>query len=220
MPYTVTTSGERYGGFGVLLPDAEEALATALALIERGVRDVVIVDPEGGRATPEAFGRVRLGHSLTAEQVGLIAGTCDVLLAANRRLAELFYDRLFALAPETRRLFASDLAGQRRKLIDTLESMVGQITHPAMFIPLVTHLARRHAGYGVRPEHFPPVGEALLASLASLLGERFTPDVREAWAALYGDLAAAMMAACGERGTLPAPGMAEPNDPDRHAPPR
>ena len=218
MPYTVVTSGGRYGSLGVLLPDAEEALATAQAMTERGVKDVVIVDPDGARATPEAFGRARLGHSLTADQIGLIAGTCDVLLAANRQLAELFYGRLFALAPETRRLFASDLAGQKRKLVDTLDSMVGQITHPAMFIPLVTNLARRHAGYGVRPEHFGPVGEALLASLSSLLGARFTPEVRDAWTALYGDLADAMTAAC--RGSGPPPGAAEPEALDHGTPPR
>ena len=47
-------------------------------------------------------------------------------------------------------------------------------------------LGRRHAGYGVRPEHYDTVGAALLWTLEQGLGDAFTDDVRAAWAEAYG----------------------------------
>ena len=76
-------------------------------------------------------------------------------------------------------LFRDDMRAQQEKRIQTLVSMVEQITHPEMFIRIVTGLARRHVDNCARPEHYAAVGEALLAALAKVLGPRFTPDVKE-----------------------------------------
>ncbi len=60
-------------------------------------------------------------------------------------------------------------------------------------LPLVLgSLGARHVGYGVREEHNVTVGTALLWTLNAGLGEKFTPDVREAWTAAYGLLADVM----------------------------
>jgi len=53
-------------------------------------------------------------------------------------------------------------------------------------------LARRHVGYGVRDEHYDKVGEALLWTLERGLKDAFTPQVRDAWAALYAAVARIM----------------------------
>lgn len=50
----------------------------------------------------------------------------------------------------------------------------------------------RHAGYGVKAEHYATVGAALLWTLEKGLGEGFTPPVREAWSTMYGTVAAVM----------------------------
>ena len=47
---------------------------------------------------------------------------------------------------------------------------------------------------GVRPEHYPMVGEALLETFAEYLGDRWTPELKSAWAEAYGALAAGMSA--------------------------
>lgn len=44
---------------------------------------------------------------------------------------------------------------------------------------------RRHAGYGVRDEHYEAVATALIWTLGTGLGDAFTPEVREAWATMY-----------------------------------
>ena len=46
-------------------------------------------------------------------------------------------------------------------------------------------LGKRHASYGVRPEHYEPVGAALLWTLEQGLGPDFTPPVKEAWTSAY-----------------------------------
>ena len=46
-------------------------------------------------------------------------------------------------------------------------------------------MGHRHAGYGVNERDYETVGEALLWTLEQGLGQSFTPDIREAWAALY-----------------------------------
>ena len=110
--------------------------------------------------------------------------------------ATIFYDRLFELDPSLRPMFAhTDMAGQRRNLMQTLTVVVKSIDRLGEIVPAVQALGRRHAGYGVKPEHFATVGQALLDTLAVGLGEGFTPDVREAWATAYGVLADVMMEA-------------------------
>jgi hemoglobin-like flavoprotein len=59
-------------------------------------------------------------------------------------------------------------------------------------IPVVQELGRRHACYGVKDHHYGAVGTALLWTLAEALGAAFTPDVKDAWARVYGTLASTM----------------------------
>ena len=55
-------------------------------------------------------------------------------------------------------------------------------------------LAHYHLGfaYGVTGQHFETVGAALLWTLATGLGARFTPEIREAWAVVYSVLVKSM----------------------------
>ena len=57
----------------------------------------------------------------------------------------------------------------------------------------VDQLAKRHVGYGARPEHYPVVGGALLWTLEKGLGEAWTPEVADAWTAAYGTLSGYMI---------------------------
>ena len=50
----------------------------------------------------------------------------------------------------------------------------------------------RHAGYGVKDHHFDTAEQALLWTVRMGMGDAFTVDVRQAWGAFYGEMAAAM----------------------------
>lgn len=116
------------------------------------------------------------------EQVKPIAGVA----------ADLFYDRLFALDANLRPLFKSDLSEQKHNLMTTLSFAVATLNKPEQILPAVRQLGARHVGYGVAAQHYQTVGAALLWTLAQGLGDQFTPDVEEAWTAVYTVLAQTM----------------------------
>jgi hemoglobin-like flavoprotein len=106
--------------------------------------------------------------------------------------AALFYNRLFELDPTLRPLFKGDMKEQGRKLMDMITLAVKGLDRPEALLPALAALGRRHAGYGVNKHDYETVGEALLWTLEQGLGPGFTPDVREAWEAVYAFVAGAM----------------------------
>lgn len=129
---------------------------------------------------------------MTESQVLLINQSFASVLAISDRAAGVFYDRLFELRPAVRPLFKGPMGEQGRKLMHTIGTAVGAARNlPALTAPL-QELARRHALYGVKSEHFEDVGAALIYALEKGLGPAFTPATREAWVALYGEIVAIM----------------------------
>ena len=106
--------------------------------------------------------------------------------------AQLFYARLFELDPSLRVLFHTEPAIQRRKLMDALTFVVTLADRPDDLLPRLAALGARHVGYGVRPEHYTTVGEALLWTLDQGLGALRTAEARDAWVATYEFVATAM----------------------------
>ena len=129
---------------------------------------------------------------LTQAQVRLVQETFAVIAPIADDAAALFYRRLFELDPSLRAMFKGNMADQRKKLMQMLTVTVKGITFWNRLIPVVEDLGRRHAAYGVSDSHYETVGAALLWTLEKGLGKDFTPDVREAWATVYGLLAATM----------------------------
>lgn len=112
--------------------------------------------------------------------------------------ADIFYDRLFAIAPNLRALFPSDLSAQKRKLMHMIATAVNSLSDLDKLVPAVKALGARHSGYGVTDAHYRLVGEALLWTLERGLGPDFTPELRAAWAKVYAVLAATMQGGAAE----------------------
>jgi hemoglobin-like flavoprotein len=131
---------------------------------------------------------------MTPRQKELVRDSFALVEPIADAAATIFYDRLFALDPNLRRLFAAtDMAAQRKNLMQTLTVVVRGIDRLDNLVPAVEALGRRHAGYGVRAEDFETVGAALLDTLEVGLGAAFTTETRDAWLAAYGILASVMM---------------------------
>ena len=129
------------------------------------------------------------------EQIALVRDSFARLAPDGDAVASAFYERLFALDPALRPLFAGDLAEQGRKLMAMLALVVRGLDRLDALLPAVEALGRRHAAYGVRDADYATVGAALLATLEAGLGADFTPATRDAWTAAYDALAGAMRAA-------------------------
>lgn len=129
---------------------------------------------------------------MTPEQIKIVRLTFAQAMNRKVHLGRAFYERLFAIAPDTRALFHGDMDSQARKLMDTLALAIGSLRETPALGGILEAMARRHVGYGVRDEHYDKVGEALLWTLEKEFGDAFTLEVRKAWATLYGDVAAVM----------------------------
>jgi|ERR1043166_5572288 hemoglobin-like flavoprotein len=99
--------------------------------------------------------------------------------------ALVFYQRLFTLDPSLRALFQHDIEQQGVKLMQALQFAVATLERPRELQPVLESLGRRHVYYGVKECHYETVGAALIDTFAHLLGPSFTPEVREAWTAVY-----------------------------------
>jgi nitric oxide dioxygenase len=125
-------------------------------------------------------------------QKQLVQDTFQYVKPVSAAAAQLFYSRLFQLNPSLKPLFKGDLEDQRRKLLASITAVVEGLDRFDEMLPGVQAMAARHECYGVRPEHYEDFGAALLWTLERALGPSWTPDVRQAWAAVYDSLSSAM----------------------------
>jgi nitric oxide dioxygenase len=130
---------------------------------------------------------------ITLRQVALVQSSFEHVLPIADVAGMLFYERIFTLAPEARALFGDDIALQASRTMAALATAVDGLDDVEQIAPFLVRLGARHVRYGVVPEHFELVGEALLWTLEQGLGEEFTPEVHDAWAAAFGVIARAML---------------------------
>jgi nitric oxide dioxygenase len=131
---------------------------------------------------------------MTPDQVALVQESFARVAPISDQAALLFYDRLFEAAPQVKAMFPADMTEQRRKLMATLAVVVNGLSDLQSVLPAASALAKRHVGYGAKPEHYPVVGSALLWTLEKGLGDGWTPDLAAAWTAAYGTLSGYMIA--------------------------
>jgi hemoglobin-like flavoprotein len=130
---------------------------------------------------------------MTLNQIELVQLSFAKVAPIADSAAELFYGRLFEIAPEVRPLFKGDIREQGRKLMATLGIVVKGLSNLDAVLPAAKSLALKHVSYGVKPDHYQPVGEALIWTLEKGLGDDFTSETRDAWLAAYGVLSGAMI---------------------------
>lgn len=130
---------------------------------------------------------------MTPDEITLVKSSFAKVAPISEQAAALFYARLFEIAPEVRPLFKGDITEQGRKLMKTLAFVVNGLADLPRILPAAEALARRHVGYGVRPEYYAPVGEALVFTLERGLGDAFTEEVRAAWVSAYALLSSFMI---------------------------
>jgi hemoglobin-like flavoprotein len=131
--------------------------------------------------------------SMTPEQVTLVQRSFAKVAPIAEPAAAMFYGRLFEIAPEVKPLFRGDMAEQGRKLMGTLAVVVTGLGNLEAILPAASALAKKHVAYGVKGEHYGPVGVALLWTLERGLGAEWTPDLAAAWTAAYTTLSGYMV---------------------------
>jgi NAD(P)H-flavin reductase/hemoglobin-like flavoprotein len=96
-----------------------------------------------------------------------------------------FYAWLFLAYPQLREMFPVSMAAQQDRLVAALGRIVSTVDTVSSAVPFIQQLGRDHRKFAVRAEHYPMIGEALLATLAHFLDDEWTPPLAADWTEAY-----------------------------------
>lgn len=130
---------------------------------------------------------------MTPDQIDQIQASFAKVAPISDVAADIFYTRLFEIAPEVKPLFKGDLTEQGKKLMTTLGVVVNGLKDLDKIVPVAQALAIKHVDYGVTQSHYAYVGEALIFTLEKGLGDDFTPDLKSSWLEAYTTLSSVMI---------------------------
>lgn len=143
----------------------------------------------------DALVRVPLDTAL----VGRLRAAYETIRACELRFAEVFYAKLFTVAPQLRAMFPDDLRAQAAKLTASLDTIVRNFEDPGANWSVLSDLGRRHAGYGVKPEHYALVIDLLIESMHDAGGNAIDERSLQEWRSALRLISDQMIAAGGTR---------------------
>lgn len=118
----------------------------------------------------------------------------DQIAVRGDELVDVFYSRLFAVAPGVRPLFAgTDLKRQKGILLATLVLLSRSLRDLDSVVPKLREMGARHVRNGAQPEHYPVVGQVLITSMAQIAGDAWTLEYELAWTEAFAVVAGAML---------------------------
>ncbi len=147
----------------------------------RGKAEPVLVYPCEGFSEPDT--------------VFLVQSSFDCISARSSEFGERFYQNLFEANPEFRPLFQKDLAVQTKMLVSMLSSLVKGLNRMQEIAGGLRELGKRHRDYKTSRTDYDKVVRALLRTLEEFLGDDLTPEIRQAWISVYGEIAEIMIEA-------------------------
>lgn len=182
-----------FRNYGIFVQPDQPNQEPALAVTAQPVSRLSLVRPPseqqaGGAELP-----------LSTDELGRILASWHLAGSLGDKVAILFYERLFEIAPHLKPLFRSDQKTQRIKLMAMLSMLVKSLKRPESVMEALADLGLRHRGFGVKPADYDAVGAALLWALQRSLGDAFDASTRAAWAKLYEAIAGVMIGAASEK---------------------
>lgn len=130
--------------------------------------------------------------NLSSQTIAIVKATVPVLEENGELLTKHFYKRMFAHNPEVLSFFNpahQETGHQQQALAGAICAYAANIDKLEVLGSAVELIAQKHASLRIKPEHYPIVGENLLASIKEVLGDGATAEVIEAWGEAYGFLA-------------------------------
>ncbi|WP_028550369.1 NO-inducible flavohemoprotein [Paenibacillus sp. UNC451MF] len=133
---------------------------------------------------------------LSEQTIRTIKSTIPVLEVHGTAITRRFYELLFTRHPELLNIFnhANQKQGrQQTALANTVYAAAVHIDNLASILPVVKQIGHKHRSLGVKPEHYPIVGQNLLEAIKDVLGDAATDEIIAAWAEAYGVIANAFV---------------------------
>ncbi|UXR70166.1 MULTISPECIES: globin domain-containing protein [unclassified Staphylococcus] len=133
---------------------------------------------------------------LTQEEKGIILETVPVLKEKGTEITSRFYNRMFNQHPELRNMFnqTNQKKGfQSTALAQSVLAAAVNIDDFTPIVPIVKEVGYKHCALDVREEHYPIVGENLLAAIQDVVGVDENHPIIKTWAKAYGVIADAFI---------------------------
>ena len=130
--------------------------------------------------------------TLSKKTIDIIKSTVPVLEVHGVTITSVFYKNMFTNHPELLNIFNHANQSQGRQqvaLANMVYAAAQHIDRLEAVLPAVKQVAHKHRSLGVKPEHYPIVGEYLLGAIKEVLGEAATEEIIGAWAEAYGVIA-------------------------------
>ncbi len=128
----------------------------------------------------------------STKTIEIIKSTAPVLEVHGEAITKVFYELLFEKHPNLRDIFnmVNQKKGrQQRALANAVFQYAVHIEKLEMLGNAVETIAQKHASLSIPKEAYPIVGENLLLAIKKVLGDAATPQIIDAWAEAYEDLA-------------------------------
>jgi len=117
-----------------------------------------------------------------------------LLADADENLTSRFYEILFERYPAVRPMFSADVRPQAAMLRTAVLAVLEHLDDPEWLTRTLGKLGAKHATYGATPEMFDAVAECMVAAMAELGGDAWTPAMTDAWTEALGTVASLMLA--------------------------
>lgn len=129
---------------------------------------------------------------LSTKTIEVVKSTVPVLEQHGQTITKQFYKLLFTNNPELLNIFnhANQKQGrQQTALANAVYAAAAHIDRLETILPVVKQIAHKHRSLGIKPEHYPIVGENLINSIKIVLGEAATDEIIDAWKEAYNEIA-------------------------------
>ena len=119
---------------------------------------------------------------MTPDAIDQVRQSYGRLGAAERQLSARFYERMFAAAPNLRRLFPEDLTVLQGHFEAALALVIRNLGDMAALKEPLRDLGAQHVHWGARPEDYLTAREALIGAICSL-SPAWDPTLEGHWRA-------------------------------------
>jgi hemoglobin-like flavoprotein len=127
--------------------------------------------------------------------VPLLRSSFDLVVERQPQLTRRFYEILFERYPQVRPLFHRNKPElQEKMLTDALVAVMDHLEDAPWLTATLKGVGTKHVGYGVTKEMYGWVGASLLATLAEVAKDDWSPALEAAWTDAYGAIAGLMQA--------------------------
>ncbi|RZI58021.1 MAG: NO-inducible flavohemoprotein [Rubrivivax sp.] len=122
----------------------------------------------------------------------IVKATVPALKLHGEAITSHFYALMLSEHPELKAFFNETHqreGTQARALAGAVLAYAEHIDRLVAIAPALPRIIQKHVALGIRPDHYPIVGSALLRAIRAVLGDAATDEVMQAWADAYGSLA-------------------------------